>query len=317
MNDAERKIIAGQPRYEPGADQATKAGETAELYQADPADGADGADQSGQPGNGVVTANPWQSLRRFTAARIALGRSGVSQPTAPQLAFQLAHARARDAVHLALDPAALGEALQVACGLPSLTLHSAAASRDIYLQRPDLGRRLDDASRLALQQHRAAAPDGYDLAIVVADGLSALAIEQNTAPFLKTLLARLAHDNWSIAPLAIVGQGRVAVGDEVGELLGARAVVVLIGERPGLSSPDSMGLYLTWAPKAGLTDASRNCISNVRPAGLTYDDAAFKLHYLLSEARKRQLSGVALKDETATDNNALDAPRRNFLLDHD
>ena len=268
----------------------------------------------------VVTTNPWRSLRRFTAARIALGRSGVSQPTAPQLEFQLAHARARDAVHLALDHAALGDALQAVSGLPCLALHSAAASRDIYLQRPDLGRRLDDESRQALlARPREGGSDGagYDLAFVIADGLSALAIEQNALPFLKVLLARLAAESWSLAPLSIVRQGRVAVGDEVGELLGARAVVVLVGERPGLSSPDSMGLYLTWAPKIGLTDAARNCISNVRPAGLTYDDAAFKLHYLLSESRQRQLSGVALKDETATDNTTLDAPRRNFLLDLD
>jgi len=266
--------------------------------------------------DGVVTSNPWQSLRRFTAARIALGRSGVSQPTAPQLEFQLAHARARDAVHLALEHAALGDALQASSGLPCLSLHSAAASRDIYLQRPDLGRRLDEASRQALlERERDAA--GYDLAFVIADGLSALAIEQNALPFLKVLMARLAAESWSLAPLSIVRQGRVAVGDEVGELLGARAVVVLVGERPGLSSPDSMGLYLTWAPKTGLTDAARNCISNVRPAGLTYNDAAFKLHYLLSESRQRQLSGVALKDETATDNTLLDAPQRNFLLDLD
>lgn len=266
--------------------------------------------------DGVVTSNPWQSLRRFTAARIALGRSGVSLPTAPQLAFQLAHARARDAVHLALDHATLGDALQTATGLPCLALHSAAASRDIYLQRPDLGRRLDESSRqMLLERERDAA--GYDLAFVIADGLSALAIEQNALPFLKVLMARLAAESWSLAPLSIVRQGRVAVGDEVGELLGARAVVVLVGERPGLSSPDSMGLYLTWAPKSGLTDAARNCISNVRPAGLTYNDAAFKLHYLLSESRQRQLSGVALKDETGTDNTPLDAPQRNFLLDLD
>ncbi len=270
--------------------------------------------------DGVVTSNPWGSLRRFTAARIALGRSGVSQPTAPQLEFQLAHARARDAVHLALDHAALGDALQASSGLPCLSLHSAAASRDIYLQRPDLGRRLDDTSRQALlDRPREGGSDGagYDLAFVIADGLSALAIEQNARPFLNVLMARLAAESWSLAPLSIVRQGRVAVGDEVGELLGARAVVVLVGERPGLSSPDSMGLYLTWAPKTGLTDAARNCISNVRPAGLTYNDAAFKLHYLLSESRQRQLSGVALKDETTTDNTLLDAPQRNFLLDLD
>ncbi|OEZ99742.1 ethanolamine ammonia-lyase light chain [Duganella sp. HH101] len=209
---------------------------------------SDGANE-----DGVVIANPWRSLRRFTAARIALGRSGVSQPTAPQLEFQLAHARARDAVHLALDHAALGDALQASSGLPCLPLHSAAASRDIYLQRPDLGRRLDEASRQALLE-RASAPAGYDLAFVIADGLSALAIEQNALPFLKVVMARLAAESWTLAPLSIVRQGRVAVGDEVGELLGARAVVVLVGERPGLSSPDSMGLYLTWAPKSGLPD---------------------------------------------------------------
>ncbi|WGG50802.1 ethanolamine ammonia-lyase subunit EutC [Rugamonas sp. DEMB1] len=312
----------------------------------------------------VVTANPWQALRRFTAARIALGRSGVSLPTAPQLDFQLAHARARDAVHLPLDHAALAAALTAACGLPCLALHSAAQNRHVYLQRPDLGRRLDEASRRLLQAHgRAAGRDGeqgprgepgpgrddaaaaagrpssgqpvaedrrsgaaaasvsagagYDLAFVIADGLSALAIEQNALPFLRVMLARLAAEQWSLAPLALVDQGRVAVGDEVGQLLGARAVVVLVGERPGLSSPDSMGLYLTWAPQVGLTDASRNCISNVRPAGLRYEEAAYKLHYLLEQSRLRQLSGVALKDETGGADGALAAPQRNFLLDLD
>jgi ethanolamine ammonia-lyase small subunit len=287
----------------------------------------------------VVTANPWQALRQFTAARIALGRSGVSLPTAPQLDFQLAHARARDAVHLPLDHAALAAALTADSGLPCLALHSAAQNRHVYLQRPDLGRRLDEPSRRLLQAHGAApgqggddaasagvrrtGPDGavagagYDLAFVIADGLSALAIEQNALPFLRVMLARLAAEQWSLAPLALVDQGRVAVGDEVGQLLGARAVVVLVGERPGLSSPDSMGLYLTWAPQVGLTDASRNCISNVRPAGLRYEEAAYKLHYLLDQSRQRQLSGVALKDETGGADGALAAPQRNFLLDLD
>lgn len=260
-----------------------------------------------------VTSNPWGALRQFTAARIALGRSGVSQPTAPQLAFQLAHARARDAVHLALDPVALGEALHAAGGLPCISLHSAAPDRNTYLQRPDLGRRLDDASRAKLTV--AAAGSRYDLALVVADGLSALAIEQNAAPLIHALMARLSAEQWRLAPITIVQQGRVAIGDEIAHLLDAQAVVVLVGERPGLSSPDSMGLYLTWAPRPGLTDASRNCISNVRPAGLTCDAAAFKLHYLLSEARRRQLSGVALKDETASESADLEAPRRNFLLE--
>jgi ethanolamine ammonia-lyase small subunit len=268
-----------------------------------------------------VTDNPWGALRQLTAARIALGRSGISQPTAPQLAFQLAHARARDAVHLALDPVAVGEALHAACGLTCVSVHSAAADRHVYLQRPDLGRRLDDASRARLAATAAvpaSAPAGaprYDLALVVADGLSALAIDQNAAPFIHALIARLSGEQWRLAPITIVQQGRVAIGDEVGHLLGAQAVVMLIGERPGLSSPDSMGLYLTWAPRPGLTDASRNCISNVRTDGLTYDAAAFKLHYLLSEARRRQLSGVALKDETASDSANLEAPRRNFLLE--
>ena len=259
-------------------------------------------------GDNKVIANPWQALRQFTAARIALGRTGVSQPTAPQLDFQLAHARARDAVHLALDTQALARQLATLEAAPPgtpctpcMTLRSAAENRNVYLQRPDLGRKLDPASRQRLiDLAGAAGAEGrpYDVAFVIADGLSALAIEQNVLPFLQVLMRRLAPEQWSLAPIAIVQQGRVAVGDEVGELLGARAVVVLIGERPGLSSPDSMGLYLTWAPRAGLTDESRNCISNVRPAGLRYEEAAYKLHYLLSEARRRQLSGVGLKDET-------------------
>ncbi|MDR7052473.1 ethanolamine ammonia-lyase small subunit [Duganella sp. 3397] len=279
------------------------------MSELEPHDGADQVQEQG-----LVVDNSWAALRRFTAARIALGRTGVSQPTAPQLEFQLAHAQARDAVHQALDVAPLLAGLAKLCGQPALSLHSAAASRDIYLQRPDLGRRLDDASRETLQQ-QARADDGFDLAVVVADGLSALAIEQNVLPFLACLAARLAPESWTLAPPAVVLQGRVAVGDEVGQLLGARAVLVLVGERPGLSSPDSMGLYLTWAPRVGLTDASRNCISNVRPAGLGYEAAAFKLHYLLSEARRRQLSGVALKDETAGSDSALSASPRNFLLE--
>jgi ethanolamine ammonia-lyase small subunit len=259
----------------------------------------------------IVARNPWQSLRRFTAARIALGRSGVSQPTTAQLEFQLAHAQARDAVHLTLDHKALADKLTDACGLLCVSLNSAAENRHVYLQRPDLGRKLDDASRQALAGMHAPC----DLAFVIADGLSALAIEQHAAPFLRALMARLSAEQWSIAPLTIVQQGRVAIGDEIAHLLGARAVVVLIGERPGLSSPDSMGLYLTWAPQPGLTDASRNCISNVRPAGLACEAAAFKLHYLLSESRRRQLSGVALKDETAGASATLEASQRNFLLE--
>jgi ethanolamine ammonia-lyase small subunit len=259
-------------------------------------------------------ADPWQALRRFTTARIALGHTGVSQPTSAQLDFQLAHARARDAVHQALDSARLAPALAAAWpgSSPALLLHSAAGDRNVYLQRPDLGRRLDAPSRALLPARGGAAP--HDLAIVVADGLSARAVMQSAAPLLQALRARLAGETWALAPLAIVEQGRVAIGDEVGELLGAKLVVVLVGERPGLSSPDSMGLYLTWAPRVGLTDERRNCISNVRPAGLSYDDAAARLHYLLTQARSRQLSGVGLKDETDGAHALVNGGGRDFLL---
>jgi ethanolamine ammonia-lyase small subunit len=257
-----------------------------------------------------IVANPWASLRQLTQARIALGRAGVSVPTSAQLAFQLAHAQARDAVHAALDAEVLAAALGTA-GYDCRLAHSACPDRASYLQRPDLGRSLDDASRAVLAS---AAPPACDLALVVADGLSALAIAQNAAPFLAALRPRLEQDHFSMAPLVIVQQGRVAIGDDIGAVMHARAVVVLIGERPGLSSPDSMGLYLTWAPRVGLTDACRNCISNVRPAGLGYPEAADKLHFLLSEARRRGLSGVALKDDTVPNGNSLTALAGNFLL---
>ena len=260
--------------------------------------------------------DPWQALRQFTAARIALGHSGVSQLTGAQLDFQLAHARARDAVHEALDSAGLAGALAQAWpgAAAPLLLHSAAQDRNVYLQRPDLGRRLDAPSRTLLAARDRAGAGPFDLAIVVADGLSALGINQHAAPLLRALHARLTTETWTLAPLAIVEQGRVAVGDEVGELLGAKMVVVLIGERPGLSSPDSMGLYLTWAPRVGLTDERRNCISNVRPAGLGFEEAAAKLHYLMGEARQRQLTGIGLKDETGGAPALSGTGARSFLL---
>ncbi|WP_283147663.1 ethanolamine ammonia-lyase subunit EutC [Silvimonas soli] len=247
----------------------------------------------------AVTLNPWQALRQLTPARIALGRAGISQPTAVQLAFQLDHARARDAVHAPLPVEAVRAAI-AALGFDTLALHSAAADRHVYLQRPDLGRRLDDASAALLATNYSAPdPARYDIAFVVADGLSSLAIERHAAPLLDKMRQALPASS-RIAPVCVVEQGRVAIGDEIGEALGARIVVVMIGERPGLSSPDSMGLYLTWAPRRGLTDAARNCISNVRLAGLSYDEAARRLCYLLREAQARQLSGVLLKDETTT-----------------
>lgn len=254
----------------------------------------------------TVIRNPWDQLRQFTAARIALGRTGVSMPTAPHLAFQLAHAQARDAVHVELDDAALARDLAAALGLPCVSVHSEAPDRATYLRRPDLGRKLDPASRAALDR-----PGAYDIGFVIADGLSALAIERHALPFLRSWLG--AATPMDIAPLAIVRQGRVAVGDEVAQLLGIELVVVMIGERPGLSSPDSMGLYLTWQPRVGMTDERRNCISNVRVDGLSYDDAARKLHYLVAEARRRGLSGVALKDDSGADAPAIEA-QPNFLL---
>lgn len=244
----------------------------------------------------VVVANAWVGLRRHTPARIALGRAGVSLPTAPHLAFQLAHAQARDAVHRSLDASAVASALSE-IGWPSLTLHSAAPDRGTYLQRPDLGRRLSDGSATLL---RRAGATPHDLAVVVADGLSALAVERHAASFLTRLRELLRDDpaHWCLAPATVVHQGRVAIGDEIGALLVARLVLVLIGERPGLSSPDSMGLYLTWAPQPGRTDAERNCISNVRPEGLTIREAAARAAWLMRAARARAVTGVGLKDES-------------------
>lgn len=253
---------------------------------------------SEKPATPVLPA-AWDGLRRFTDARIALGRAGHSQQTTAHLAFQLAHARARDAVHLPLDVTGMATALQ-SLGLEVMTLHSAARDRPIYLQRPDLGRQLDKASRAALTQRSGDLPP-VDLAFVVADGLSALGVMQNAVPLLQSLLPLLKGDvrqGWTMAPVVLVEQGRVAIGDAVGVALRARMVVVLIGERPGLSSPDSLGVYFTWAPYEGASDAQRNCISNVRAAGLSPEHAARKLHVLLSRARVLQQSGVGLKDES-------------------
>lgn len=259
------------------------------------------------------TLNPWLQLRNLTPARIALGRTGTSMPTGAQLDFQYAHAQARDAVHLPFDHAGLSAQLAES-GRASLLLHSAASDRHSYLQRPDLGRRLNDESADLLRQHRADNPAGYDLAIVVADGLSALAVHRNAMPMLKRIEEQALAEGWSLSPVALVSQGRVAVADEVAELLGARMVVILIGERPGLSSPDSLGLYFTYAPKVGLTDAYRNCISNVRLEGLSYPMASHRLLYLMREACRRQLSGVNLKDEAEVPMLVGTGGKTNFLL---
>ena len=288
-----------------------------------------------------VVDNPWRRLRQFTAARIGLGRSGVSLPTRELLAFQLAHAQARDAVHTPLDFEQLSQQLEALADeypvlnqQPPLRLHSEAIDRPTYLQRPDLGRSLDQASRVLLKQEQAAAADtaasnatdtaetAFDLAIVIADGLSATAIASNAAAFIGQLCQQLQADqrDWSLAPTTLVEQGRVAIGDDVGELLNARMVLMLIGERPGLSSPDSLGLYLTFAPQTGLTDARRNCISNVRPQGLNYSEAASKALYLMQEAQRLQLSGVELKDRSGNaslENDNASLENDNTALEND
>lgn len=257
-----------------------------------------------QTSDSVVTS-PWQQLRNFTSARIALGRTGNSIPTKALLSFQLDHAQAMDAVHCALDTTALGQTLtqlpQVQSLTPSvpLVVESKISDRFMYLQRPDLGRQLNPESWQRLVKQAASLNFTPDLAIVVADGLSSTAIQHHAAPFIERLLTRMSESGtWLLAPITIVKQGRVAVGDDVAECFGAKMVLVLIGERPGLSSPDSMGLYLTWGAKRGSKDSERNCISNIRPEGLSYDDACNRTMYLLEEARRLHLSGVNLKDRS-------------------
>jgi ethanolamine ammonia-lyase small subunit len=247
----------------------------------------------------VRSPDPWATLRRATAARIGLARSGASLATAPLLAMRVAHAEARDAVHDALDAAPLLDAL-AALGRPGIALASAAPDRRAYLMRPDLGRRLADDACLTPPA------DGCDLALVIADGLSARAAQSHAMPVLALALPALVAEGWRLASPVIVRQGRVAIGDAIAMRLGASAVAVLIGERPGLSSPDSLGAYVTWRPGPQTTDADRNCLSNIRPAGISYEDAAFRLVYLLRQMRARGVSGVGLKDES--DGLALDAP---------
>jgi ethanolamine ammonia-lyase small subunit len=259
--------------------------------------------------------NPWSQLRTLTSARIALGHAGTSLPTAAQLDFQFAHAQARDAVHLPFDHAALAEGL-VSRGREVLTLHSSATDRNVYLQRPDLGRRLSAESAQQLRDYAQSRPQGFDLALVVADGLSSLAVQRHSPAMLERIDELAAAQGWSLAPVVLVEQGRVAVADEVAERLNARMVVILIGERPGLSSPDSLGLYFTFAPRVGLNDAARNCISNIRLEGMSYAMAAHKLLYLMREAWRRQLSGVSLKDDARLQTLEADAStgKGNFLL---
>jgi ethanolamine ammonia-lyase small subunit len=223
--------------------------------------------------------NPWTQLRELTSARIALGRAGHSLPTRELLAFQLAHAKARDAVGRSLDLSAFAD-------LQPLLLHSAAPDRATYLRRPDLGRRLNAESA------RRVARGDWDAALIVADGLSATAVHRHAMPLMEELRAQL--EDWRVAQVCVVEQGRVAIGDEIGELIGAKIAVVLIGERPGLSSPDSLGVYLTWLPRVGCTDAERNCVSNIRKEGLDPKLAARRVASIMRAASAQRLTGVGL-----------------------
>lgn len=239
--------------------------------------------------------DPWHMLRQHTAARIAIGRCGASLPTHEVLGFGVAHAQARDAVHLPLDTAELHAEVS-ALGLAALCVASQAATRDVYLKRPDFGRLLSANSEQALLD--VASPHGVSpcVVFVLADGLSALATTRHAIPLLQATLPLL--DGWRIGPVIIAEQARVAFGDPVARVLNAQAVVVLLGERPGLSAADSLGAYLTYAPRPSTTDADRNCISNIRPEGLPYRVAAQRIAYLLNGARLLGCSGVRLKDDS-------------------
>jgi ethanolamine ammonia-lyase small subunit len=226
----------------------------------------------------------WRDLRRFTDARVGLGRVGTAQPTAAHLDFQEAHARARDAVWSALDV----PAVEATIARPVLRVCSAAADRREFLLRPDLGRRLAEGTALPR------APGC--IALVVADGLCAIGVQRHAPGVIDLLLPALPLP---AAPIVVAQQARVAIGDAIGEAMGAAAVVVLIGERPGLSATDSLGLYITWAPRRGRSDAERNCISNIRPGGLSYADAAAKAAWLLRAAQELGATGVTLKDDMA------------------
>lgn len=247
---------------------------------------------------GRATPDAWNSLRRYTSARIALGRAGGSMPTSELLKFSYDHAQARDAVHSELDVerlrAELGE-----LGLPMVFVTTRVADRLAYLQRPDLGCELDDESRDALEQLGKTRTDGFDLAIVVADGLSALAAQEHAASVVGELVPMLQRNGCSLGPIVLARYGRVGLQDEIGFVLRARASLIFLGERPGLGAPDSLGAYLVFGPRPGNTNANRNCVSNIRPEGLPPVAAANTLHYLIIESLRRGISGIELKDERA------------------
>jgi ethanolamine ammonia-lyase small subunit len=234
-------------------------------------------------------------LQRLTPARVGLGRTGSGLPTQALLAFTLDHARARDAVHARFDLTGIAAAMQ-ALELGTVEVASRAGHRGEYLRRPDLGRQLDRTSEEILRK-RSIGPSG--LVVVIGDGLSPAAVNAHAVELIRHLVPKLAADGIEIGVTVVASGARVALGDAIGALLGARLVVMLIGERPGLSAPQSMGAYLTFAPRPGLTDVNRNCVSNIHAAGLGYDEAAIKIEWLIRAALSRGLSGVGLKDESA------------------
>ena len=235
----------------------------------------------------------WESLKAFTNARIALGRAGVATPIKEVLSFKMCHAHARDAVYSILNVDKLVESLQQ-FQIPVIIANSKANNRAVYLQRPDLGRRLNDAS---VNNLRNESSHSADVAIIIADGLSATAVNEHATHVVKKLIPFLKQSVLTIAPIVIAQQARVAIADEIGSLLNAKLSVILIGERPGLSSPDSMGAYITYQPSPGKTDESRNCVSNIRPEGLSYELAAEKIAKLIKASLQLRLSGIALKDD--------------------
>lgn len=245
-----------------------------------------------EPKNTGSEPDQWGSLKAYTYARIALGKTGVSVPIKESLTFKLAHAHAKDAVYSALNMTEL-QAELAPVGLPILHLHSRAEHRDMYLQRPDLGRLLNESSSDQLRQ--LSGPPA-DICLIITDGLSATAIHKNAGSVVRLFVEKAKQAGYSLAPILLVGQGRVAITDAIGKLVRPRLAVVLIGERPGLSSFDSMGAYITYAPQPGLTDERRNCISNIREQGLSPVMAVDKLMYIINSAFRLQLTGVALKD---------------------
>jgi ethanolamine ammonia-lyase small subunit len=251
--------------------------------------------QPSNPNSPPAAPDPWAALRAHTAARIALGRAGTSLPTCELLAFQADHARAMDAVHAELDRVSLAKVLDGA-GLDTIRLETAATSRTTYLQRPDSGRRLDDDSHRRLRAY-VDTHERPDVVVAIVDGLSAIAAQAHAATVAIELTWKLRASGLRVGGVPLVRYGRVALQDELGGLMGARVVVSLIGERPGLGSPDSLGAYLVFNPRLGNTDAQRNCVSNIRPEGLPYDTAADTLFWLTAEALRRQISGVQLKDD--------------------